>query len=73
VRRRYTFSADLSLNFPQHARVIYDAKAQAIRGLGAPPILADVVVERTFQSNLNLGAAIPFGPERELDIGLFTD
>ena len=73
VRRRYTFSADLSLNFPQHARVIYDAKAQAISGLGPPPILADVVVARTFQPNLNLGAAIPFGPERELDIGLFTD
>lgn len=73
VRSRYTFSADLSLNFPQHARVFYDAAAQAISGLGAPPILPDVVVERTFQPNINLGAAIPFGSERELDIGLFTD
>ena len=73
VRSRYTFSADLSLNFPQHARVVYDAKAQAISGLGPPPSIPDVVVARTFQPNINLGAAIPFGPERELDIGLFTD
>jgi hypothetical protein len=73
VRRRYTFSADISVNFPQHARVFYDAKAQAISGLGPAPTLPDVVLERTFQPNVNLGAGIPFGPEKELDIGLFTD
>ncbi len=73
VRRRYTFSADISVNFPQHARVFSDVKAQTIGGLGAPPSIPDVVLERTFQPNINLGAAIPFGPERELDIGLFTD
>ena len=73
VRRRYTFSADLSLNFPQHARVFYNATAQVIGGLGPAPSLPDVVVDRTFQPNINLGAGVPFGPERELDIGLFTD
>jgi long-chain fatty acid transport protein len=73
VRRRYTFSADISVNFPQHARVFYDATAQTIGGLGAPPTIPDAVIERTFQPNINLGAGIPFGPERELDIGLFSD
>jgi hypothetical protein len=73
VRRRYTFTADLSLNFPHHVRVVYDAKATAIGGLGLPPSVPDVNLDPTFQPNLNLGAGIPFGATRELNIGFFTD
>ena len=54
-------------------RVVYDAQATAIGGLGLPPSVPDVSLDPTFQPNLNLGAGIPFGATRELDIGFFSD
>lgn len=73
VKRRYTFSADVSVNFPHRVRLAYDMTAQAISGQGEPPPVADVVMSPGLQPNLNLGASVPFGTTKEVNIGFFTD
>jgi hypothetical protein len=73
VRSRYTLSADVSVNFPHEAKVAYDARAEEIGGLPPPPGVPDLVLSRDWQPNLNLGAGVPFGPTKELNIGFFTD
>jgi hypothetical protein len=72
VKRRYTFSADLSLNFPHLVRLAYDMKPEAIDGLSTPAV-PDRVMSPGFQPNLNLGASVPFGSTKEINIGFFTD
>jgi hypothetical protein len=82
VKKRYTFTGDLSLNFPRTVHVAEGMALTKIAGLSpqagayvAPP--ADMSQDRTqdltFQPNVNLGASIPFGPTKELNIGFFTD
>lgn len=73
VRRRYTFSGDLSLNFMRDVRLAYDMKPEAIEGLPAPGPVADMTVSTVLQPNLNLGASVPFGKTKEVNIGFFTD
>jgi hypothetical protein len=72
VKRRYTFSGDLSVNFPHSVRLAYDMKAEAINGLDTP-IVPDRVLTPGVQPNLNLGASVPFGTTKEVNIGFFTD
>src|SRR6185503_14800233 len=36
VRKRYTFSADFSINFPHTVRLAYDMKAERISGMADP-------------------------------------
>lgn len=62
VKRRYTFSGDLSLNIPQTVKLAY-----AMNGI------EDTVMHPVVQPNLNLGASVPFGLTREVNIGFFTD
>ena len=73
VKRRYTFSGDLSVNFPHDVRLAYDMTAQRINGLAAPAPVADIVMHPRVQPNLNLGASVPFGTTKEINIGFFTD
>jgi hypothetical protein len=63
VKRRYTFSGDISVNIPQTVKLAY-AMNNA---------LADTVMHPVAQPNLNLGASVPFGKTREVNIGFFTD
>jgi long-subunit fatty acid transport protein len=72
VKRRYTFSGDLSVNLPHRVRLAYDMKAEAIDGL-ATPAVPDRVLHPGVQPNLNLGASVPFGTTKEVNIGFFTD
>jgi long-subunit fatty acid transport protein len=72
VKKRYTFTGDLSLNFPRQVQVAYDMVAQRINGL-APMTAQDRQINMTWQPNINLGASIPFGPTKELNIGFFSD
>jgi long-subunit fatty acid transport protein len=72
VKKRYTFTGDLSLNFPRQVEVAHDMVAEPIKGVPPTPV-ADLVSAPTYQPNVNLGASIPFGPEKELNIGFFTD
>ncbi len=72
VKKRYTFTGDISVNFPRQVQVAYDMVAQRIGGL--PPMSAtDRQINMTWQPNVNLGASIPFGPEKELNVGFFSD
>ena len=73
VRRRYTFSSDVSVNFPHTVRLAYDMTASAINGLEAPPPVGDITMHPGVQPNLNLGASVPFGTTKEVNIGFFTD
>jgi long-chain fatty acid transport protein len=73
VKRRYTFSGDVSVNLPRDVKLAYGMTAQAIAGLGPPPAVADVVMTPTIQPNLNVGASVPFGTTREINLGFFTD
>ncbi len=73
VKRRYTFSGDLSVNFPQRIRLAYDMTSQPIGGLGPPAPVPDRVMSPGIQPNLNLGASVPFGETKEINIGFFTD
>ncbi len=72
VKKRYTFTGDLSVNFPRQVQVAYDMVAQRIAGT-APVAAVDRQINMTWQPNVNLGASIPFGPEKELNIGFFSD
>lgn len=63
VKRRYTFSGDISVNIPQEIKFAY-AMNNAV---------ADTVMHPVAQPNLNLGASVPFGKTREVNIGFFTD
>jgi hypothetical protein len=72
VKKRYTFTGDVSVNFPRSVEVAHDMVAERISGVPAMAA-ADRQSERTFQPNVNLGASIPFGPTKELNIGFFTD
>jgi hypothetical protein len=75
VKRRYTFSGDLSVNFAHSVRMAYDMKPEAIAGVAQP--VPTATLDRTLtpgvQPNLNLGASVPFGKTREVNIGFFTD
>lgn len=73
VKRRYTFSADVSVNFAHRVKVAYDMKPQAINGLAPPAPVPDLVMTPGVQPNVNLGASVPFGPTKEVNIGFFTD
>lgn len=73
VKRRYTFSGDLSLNFAHSVRLAYGMTAQRISGEPEPPPVPDVVMTPNAQPNLNLGASVPFGETKEINIGFFTD
>jgi hypothetical protein len=73
VRRRYTFSGDFSLNFGREVRLAYDMKPEAIVGMPAPSAVPDMVLTPVLQPNLNLGASVPFGKTKEVNIGFFTD
>jgi len=73
VRRRYTFSGDFSLNFARDVRVAYDMIAEPIEGVPPPGPVADTVMHPGVQPNLNLGASVPFGTTKEVNIGFFTD
>lgn len=73
VKRRYTFSGDISVNFARDVKVAYDMVAQQITGLGAPPVVASTVMTPNTQPNLNIGASVPFGKTKEVNIGFFTD
>jgi hypothetical protein len=73
VKRRYTFSGDLSVNFAHQVRLAYGMTAQAISGVSAPSPVPDLVMSPGIQPNVNLGASVPFGKEKEINIGLFTD
>ena len=73
VRRRYTFSGDLSLNFMRDVRLAYDMKPEAIEGLPAPGAVPDMTLSTVLQPNVNLGASVPFGKTNEVNIGFFTD
>lgn len=72
VKKRYTFTGDISLNFPRRVEVARDMVAERVTGLPAMTAM-DRASERTFQPNVNLGASIPFGPTKELNFGFFTD
>src|SRR6185295_19214601 len=63
VKRRYTFSGDVSVNIPQTVKMAYAMN----NGVG------DTVIHPVAQPNLNLGASVPFGKTREVNIGFFTD
>lgn len=69
VKRRYTFSGDLSLNIPQNVKMSYDMKPASLNGI----TLADTALHPLVQPNLNLGASVPFGKTKEVNIGFFTD
>jgi long-chain fatty acid transport protein len=73
VRKRYTFSLDLSLNFPHEVRVAHGMVSQPVAGLNSAIPVPDTVIHAGPQPNFNLGAAVPFGPEKELNIGFFSD
>jgi hypothetical protein len=73
VKRRYTFSGDLSVNLPTAVKLAYNMTPQAINGLAAPTAVADQVMHPNAQPNLNLGASVPFGTTKEVNIGFFTD
>ena len=47
--------------------------AQTISGVPAPSPVPDLVMSPGAQPNVNLGASVPFGKEKEINIGLFTD
>lgn len=72
VKKRYTFSGDLSLNFPRRVEVAHNMVAERIRGVSSM-MAVDRSMELSFQPNINIGASVPFGPEKELNIGFFTD
>lgn len=63
VKRRYTFSGDLSINIPQTVKLAYEMNNA----------VADTIMHPVVQPNLNLGASVPFGTTREVNIGFFTD
>jgi hypothetical protein len=65
VKRRYTFSGDVSLSFGRTVRVGYDMR-------GSEPI-ADHVLSPSTHPNINAGASVPFGTTKEVNIGFFTD
>jgi len=72
VKKRYTFTGDLSLNFPRQVEIAHDMVAEKIAGV--PQMGAvDVTAQPGFQPNINLGASVPFGPTKELNIGFFSD
>ncbi|HSO33362.1 MAG TPA: hypothetical protein VLT33_12600 [Labilithrix sp.] len=73
VKRRYTFSADASVNFARNVRLAHDMTAQAIDGQGVPGPVPDLAISPGVQPNVNLGASVPFGPTKEVNIGFFTD
>jgi long-subunit fatty acid transport protein len=78
VKKRYTFTGDVSLNFPRRVEFAHDMLSECISGVtdcpgGRRPNSPDRAQLLTFQPNLNLGASIPFGPTKELNIGFFTD
>jgi hypothetical protein len=73
VKRRYTFSADVSINFAHSVRLAFGMVPQAINGLGAPAAVPDLRISPGVQPNLNLGASVPFGATKEVNIGFFTD
>ena len=73
VKRRYTFSVDLSANFARRVKIAYDMTAQPINGLPAPAAVPDQEMSPVFQPNLNLGASVPFGTTKEINMGFFTD
>lgn len=82
VKKRYTFTGDISLNFPRTVHVAEGMTLEKVTGLSpqaagyvAPPpgMSQDRTQDLTFQPNVNLGASIPFGPTKELNIGFFTD
>ena len=72
VKRRYTFSGDLSVNLPHRVRLAYDMKADPIAGVTSAPV-PDRVLSPDVQPNLNIGASVPFGTTKEVNIGFFTD
>lgn len=73
VKRRYTFSGDLSVNFAQPVRMAYGMTPQPVDGLAAPTMSFDRTLHPGVQPNLNLGASVPFGKTKEVNIGFFTD
>ena len=73
VRRRYTFSGDLSVNFARDVRLAYDMKPETIDGMPPPSAVPDRILTPDVQPNLNLGASVPFGKTKEVNIGFFTD
>jgi hypothetical protein len=73
VKRRYTFSGDVSVGFARPVRMAYDMATQPIRGLPPSPVSFDRTLNPGVQPNLNLGASVPFGTTKEVNIGFFTD
>jgi hypothetical protein len=73
VRKRYTFSGDVSLNFARDVRLAYDMKPEVIAGAAPPSSVPDMVLTPVMQPNLNAGASVPFGKTKEVNIGFFTD
>jgi hypothetical protein len=61
VKRRYTFSGDLSVSFGRTVRMGY--------GMSVP----DQTLSPSTHPNLNAGASVPFGTTKEVNIGFFTD
>jgi hypothetical protein len=88
VKKRYTFTGDLSLDFPREVRFARGMETTSINRLQAAPVPADwrsqstcddpvTPLDRcqkpTWQPNVNIGASIPFGPTKELNVGFFSD
>ncbi len=73
VKRRYTFAGDVSVNIPQRVRLAYDMTATNIEGVAPPGSVPDRTLRPDVQPNLNLGASVPFGKTKEVNIGFFTD
>jgi hypothetical protein len=63
VKRRYTFSGDLSVSFGRTVRMGYEMG-------GTVP---DHTLSPSTHPNLNAGASVPFGTTNEVNIGFFTD
>jgi hypothetical protein len=72
VKKRYTFTGDLSLNFPRQVEFAHDMVAANVTGVPTTKAM-DGTLSPTFQPNINLGASVPFGPTKELNIGFFSD
>jgi hypothetical protein len=73
VKRRYTFSGDVSVNIPQRVKLAYHMTATSIEGVPSPASPPDQILTPDVQPNLNIGASVPFGKTKEVNIGFFTD
>jgi hypothetical protein len=74
---RFTLSFDASLNFPHEVRAAYDLTQTEIQGV---PALTDselldteLIYERQWQPNFNIGAEFGITDKVAIDVGAFTD